>query len=55
MFAWWEMEVLLSHEICFTIPQTNNEEVAALNNYNLSQISRAALAAENTSSMVSEK
>lgn len=45
----------LSHEICCTIPQTNNGEVAALNNYNLSQISRAALAAENASHMVSEK
>lgn len=42
----WEMKVRLSHEICCAIPQTNDEEVAARNNYNLSQISRAALAAE---------
>lgn len=48
MFGLLEMEELLSHEICCTIPQTNNEEVAALNNYSLSQINRAALAAENT-------
>lgn len=44
MFGLWEMEVPLSHEICCIIPQTNDEEVAALNNYNPSQISRAALA-----------
>jgi len=55
MFALLESEVLLSHEIYCTILQTNHEEAAALNNYNQPQIIRAALASENTSSMVSER
>lgn len=48
MFGLWEMEVPLSHEICCSVPQTNNEEVAACNNYCLSKISRAVQAADNT-------
>lgn len=52
-FGLWEMEVPLTHEICWTVPQINNEDVAARNNYSLSPISRGAWAAENNTYIVS--
>lgn len=55
MFCLQKMQVVLPHEICSAVPQTNDEEVAARTNYCLPQIHTASLAAENTSCMVSGK